>query len=189
MAGGREVVEFENRFYAGTVRCAGWQWSGRAAPGEAVVYATARDITERKQHAAEQAALRRIATLVAERSSPQVLFDAVATEAAEVLLADQIALIRFEPGPQVTVLAHYGRHASLAPVGTRLPLEGESVNAMVRRTGRSARLDNFAQADGSIMQNVPDLRTGVGTPVVVDGRVWGTDYRRLARHASRAPGR
>jgi PAS domain S-box-containing protein len=174
VAGGREVVEFENRFVRrdGSVR---WlEWSARAAPGQAVVYATARDITERKQHAAEQAALRRIATLDAERSSPQVLFDAVATEAAEVLLADQIALIRFEPGPEVTVLAHYGRHASLAPVGTRLPLEGESVNAMVRRTGRSARLDSFAQADGSIMQNVPDLRTGVGAPVVVDGRVWGT---------------
>ena len=122
----------------------------------------------------EQAALRRIATLVAEGASPPVVFDAVTAEAAELLRADQIALIRFEPGPEITVLAHRGRDAALAPVGTRIPLQGESVNAMVHRTGRTARLDSFEHAEGSIMQHVPDMRTGIGTPVVVDGRLWGT---------------
>jgi signal transduction histidine kinase len=122
----------------------------------------------------EQAALRRIATLVAEGSSPPVVFDAVAAEALELLHADQIALIRFEPGPGVTVMAHRGREAALAPVGTRIPLKGESVNAMVHRTGHAARLDSFEHAEGSIMQHVPDVRTGIGTPIIVDGRLWGT---------------
>jgi signal transduction histidine kinase len=124
--------------------------------------------------AEEQAALRRIATLVAAGSSPPVVFDAVTAEVAELLRADQIALVRFEPGPEITVLAHRGRDAALAPVGTRIPLRGESVNAIVHRTGQSTRLDSFRNADGSIMQHVPDMRTGIGTPIVVDGRLWGT---------------
>jgi signal transduction histidine kinase len=124
--------------------------------------------------AEEQAALRRIATLVAAGSPAPQVFDAVAAEMAELLRADQIALIRFEPGPAITVLAHRGRDAALAPVGTRIPLRGESVNAIVHRTGQSARLDCFTDAHGSIMQHVPDMRTGIGTPIVVDGRLWGT---------------
>jgi signal transduction histidine kinase len=122
----------------------------------------------------EQAALRRVATLVAEAAPPPAVFDAVAAEVAELLRADQIALLRFDPGPEVTVLAHRGRDAALAPVGTRIPLQGTSVNAMVHRTGRSARLDSFEHADGSIMRHVPDMRTGIGTPIVVEGRLWGT---------------
>src|SRR6185436_15828830 len=47
-------------------------------------------------------------------------------------------------------------------------------NHMVFRTGRSARLDSFDDADGSIMRDVPDMRTGIGTPIVVDGELWGT---------------
>jgi signal transduction histidine kinase/putative methionine-R-sulfoxide reductase with GAF domain len=138
------------------------------AIGNAEARAEARRLTD------EQAALRRIATLVAEGSPPPVVFDAVTAEAAELLRADQIALTRFEPGPEITVLAHRGRNAALAPVGTRLPLRGESVNAIVHRTGRAARLDSFEHAEGSIMQHVPDVRTGIGTPIVVDGRLWGT---------------
>ena len=122
----------------------------------------------------EQAALRRIATLVAEGSPPPAVFDAVTAEAAELLRADQIALIRFEPGPEITVLAHRGREVALAPVGTRIPLRGESVNATVHRTGQAARLDSFEHAEGSIMRHVDDMRTGIGAPIVVDGRLWGT---------------
>jgi PAS domain S-box-containing protein len=62
---GRAIVEFENRYLhaIGSVR---WlQWSARSAPGEAVIYAAARDVTERKQLEEEQAALRRVATAVA----------------------------------------------------------------------------------------------------------------------------
>jgi signal transduction histidine kinase len=138
------------------------------AIGNAEARAETRRLTD------EQAALRRIATLVAEGSPPPVVFDAVTAEAAELLRADQIALIRFEPGPEITVLAHRGRDAALAPAGTRIALQGESVNAIVHRTGQSARLDSFKDADGSIMQHVADMRTGIGTPIVVDGRLWGT---------------
>ncbi len=82
----------------------------------AVAVAIAR--AEVQRLADEQAALRRVATLVAAGAAPQVVFDAVTGEVAELLRADQIALIRFEPGPEITVLAHRGRDAALAPVGT-----------------------------------------------------------------------
>ncbi len=139
-----------------------------------IAMSNARARAEVQRLADEQAALRRVATLVAEGSAPQVVFDAVTAEVAELLRADQIALIRFEPGPEITVLAHRGRDAARTPAGTRIPLQGASVNAMVYRTGQSARLDSFKDADGSIMRDVPDMRTGIGTPIVVDGRLWGT---------------
>jgi signal transduction histidine kinase len=122
----------------------------------------------------EQAALRRIATLVAAGSPPPVVFDRVIVEVAELLHADQVGLIRFEPGPEITVLAHHGREVARAPAGTRIPLQGDSVNARVYRSGQSARMDSFKDAEGSIMRDVPDMRTGIGTPIVVDGRLWGT---------------
>ena len=56
----------------------------------------------------EQAALRRVATLVAEGAAPGSVFDAVAGEMEALLEADQVALNRFEPGDEIIVLAHRG---------------------------------------------------------------------------------
>ena len=65
--------------------------------------------TEVERLAGEQAALRRVATLVAEGASPGAVLDAVAGEMEALLDADQVALNRFEPGEELTVLAHRGR--------------------------------------------------------------------------------
>src|SRR5260370_26469480 len=61
------------------------------------------------------------------------------------------------------------------PVGARFSLEGDSVPAMVLRTGRPARMDSYENAAGSIAARLRDLglRAAVGAPIVVDGRVWG----------------
>ena len=88
LAQGREMIEFENRYLRkdGSVR---WlQWSARSAPGEAVIYAAARDITERKQLEEEQAALRRVATAVARGGSPDDVFGATVAELHAVVAAD-----------------------------------------------------------------------------------------------------
>jgi signal transduction histidine kinase len=60
-------------------------------------------------------------------------------------------------------------------VGSRIPLVGESIAAEVRRTGRTARIDNFEQASGPVPARlrVHGLRAGVGAPIVVEGRLWG----------------
>jgi signal transduction histidine kinase len=123
------------------------------------------------QLAEEQAALRRVATLIAEGASPTAVFDAVAAEMERLLDADQVAMSRYEPGAEFTVLAHRGMDASRVPPGMRLSHEGESVTAMVRRTERPARMDSCERASGGVAEH--GTRVAVGTPIVVDGRVWG----------------
>ena len=123
----------------------------------------------------EQAALRRVATLVAEGAPPTAVFDAVAAETEGLLGADRVSLSRYEPGAEIAVLAHRGSGAELVPAGSRLSLEGDSVQEMVRRTERPARMENFEEAHGPIaeVQRTMGVRGVVAVPVVVDGRVWG----------------
>jgi PAS domain S-box-containing protein len=125
--------------------------------------------------AEEQAALRRVATLVAEGAAPTAVFDAVAGEMEALLDADQVALNRFEPGGVIAVLAHRGLDVERTPVGTRVSYEGESVTAMVQRTGRPARMENYAGARGALAELAREtgLLVSVGAPIVVDGRLWG----------------
>jgi GAF domain-containing protein len=57
----------------------------------------------------------------------------------------------------------------------RLELEGASIAAQVRETGRPARIDSFAGATGPIAREAQALgiRASVGCPITVDGRLWG----------------
>jgi signal transduction histidine kinase len=139
----------------------------------AIANAEARAEVERL--ADEQAALRRVATLVAEGSAPTAIFDAVAGEMAALLDADQVALNRFEPGAEIAVLAHRGLDVARTPVGSRVSHGGESVTATVRRTGRPARMEDYRGAPGALAELAREtgLRASVGAPIVVDGRLWG----------------
>ena len=139
----------------------------------AVANAEARAEVERL--AEEQTALRRVATLVAEGASPTVVLDAVVAEMVALLDADQVALNRFEPGAEIAVLAHRGLDAARTPVGSRISYEGESVTATVRRTGRPARMEQYDGAPGALAElaRATGLRSSVGAPIVVDGRLWG----------------
>src|SRR4051794_5725245 len=173
LAQGREVIEFENRYLRedGAVR---WlQWSARSAPGEAAMYAAARDVTERKQLEEEQAALRRVATAVARGESRDDIFAATVAELHAVVAADATALMRYEADGAITFLATLGE--SGFQVGARIPLVGESIAAEVRRTGGTARIDNFEHASGPVPARLREhgLRAGVGAPIVVEGRLWG----------------
>jgi PAS domain S-box-containing protein len=173
LARGQEVIEFENRYLRkdGSVR---WlQWSARSAPGDAVVYAAARDVTERKQLEDEQAALRRVATAVARGGSSDDVFAATVAELHAVVAADATVLLRYEAEGSVTLLAQLGD--SGFEVGSRFPLTGESVAVEVRRTGRTARVEDFDRVSGPIPARLRahGLRSGVGAPIVVDGRLWG----------------
>jgi GAF domain-containing protein len=148
---------------------------GRFAELVATAIANADARAEVERLAEEQAALRRVATLVAEGASPNAVLDAVAAEMEALLHADQVALNRFEPGDEIRVLAHRGLDVARTPVGSRLSLEGESVTATVRRTERPARMEDYARAPGAIAElaRVTGLRSSVGAPIVVDGRLWG----------------
>ena len=124
----------------------------------------------------EQAALRRVATLVAQAVPTSELVEAVTREVGLRCDADLARMERFEPDHTVTALAAWSRsgEAQLA-VGTRFELEGTSIAAQVYVTGRPARVDTFAGASGPIAQEAHELgiRSSVGCPIVVGGRTWG----------------
>jgi PAS domain S-box-containing protein len=123
----------------------------------------------------EQAALRRVATLVAEGASPSSVLDAVAAEMEALLAADQVALNRFEAGDEIVVLAHRGLDVALTPVGSRVSIEGENVTAVVRQTGRPARLENYESAGGALAElaRATQLSSSVSAPISVEGKLWG----------------
>jgi PAS domain S-box-containing protein len=123
----------------------------------------------------DQAALRRVATLVAHGASPSAVLDAVAAELERVLRADAVTLSRYESGTEVTVVAHRGSDARRVPPSTRVSHLGENVTTMVRRSGRSARMEHREGPHGTIasLGRTAGLRASVGAPIVVDGRLWG----------------
>jgi sugar diacid utilization regulator len=127
--------------------------------------------------AAEQAALRRVATLVARGVEPLEVFGAVAEEMRRCLPADTAGLWRFDTDGEITLVAAAADPEALAgwPVGTRTPVEGNTIAALVQRSGWSARIDSYDNVAGPIAARVRavGVRAAVGAPIIVDGRLWG----------------
>ncbi|CAM4406945.1 GAF domain-containing protein [Mycobacterium basiliense] len=127
--------------------------------------------------AGRQAALRRIATLVARGAPASEIFPAVAEELAHCLGVTDTSLWRYESDDTATLVAAYEGtgHAERKPVGTRWPVRGDNIVAKVARTGGPARLDDDQTATGDIPALVRGLglRAGVGTPIIVERRLWG----------------
>jgi signal transduction histidine kinase len=123
----------------------------------------------------EQAALRRVATLVARRVPPARVFTAVAEEVGRLLGTDGAGIVRYEPDGTVAVVAGWSRDGERLPAGTRYPIEGYSLSAEVARTGRPARIDSYRDAAGPLAAEVRRLgiRSSVGCPITVEGRLWG----------------
>jgi signal transduction histidine kinase len=141
--------------------------------GTAVAGAESREAL--KELADEQAALRRVATLVAKGAPATAVFDAVAAEVERLLGADGVTLSRYEPDDQVRVVAHRGPDVQRVPPGTRVTHRGQDVATMVRRSERTARLEHHEKTRGAVAQLARDVgvRASVGAPIVVDGRLWG----------------
>jgi PAS domain S-box-containing protein len=141
----------------------------------ATAIANAESRAEVERLAQEQAALRRVATLAAEGAPPGAVLDAVVAEMEALLEADQVALNRFDPGDEISVLAHRGLDVERTPVGSRVSTEGESVTAKVRRTGKPARMEGYESARGAIAEvaRATGLRSSVSAPIKVEGKLWG----------------
>jgi signal transduction histidine kinase len=104
---------------------------------------------EAERSAERQAALRRVATAVAQGVPPGDVFSTVTTELAHALRVRHTALFRYEPdGSAVLVAVHDESGVQPMSVGDHFPLAGDDVAAKVLRDGRIA-------------------------PIVVDGKEWG----------------
>ena len=136
--------------------------------------ANAESLRELRLRSDEQAALRRVATLVARGVSQSEVLDAVAREVNTLFDAATTTVLRYEGTEAITVVASYGDFAGEPPIGTPVPLDGESVSAKVLRTGRPARLESFEGATGTIAALARELgvRSAVGAPFAVEGRRW-----------------
>jgi signal transduction histidine kinase len=126
--------------------------------------------------AAEQSALRRVATLVAQGEPTVKVLEAVTREVGLRCDAGLARMERFEPDGTITAIAAWSRSDDVQlAVGTRFVLEGASIAGQVRETGEPARVDSFEGASGPIAREAQALGilSSVGCPIVVAGRTWG----------------
>jgi GAF domain-containing protein len=128
--------------------------------------------------AEEQAALRRVATLVAHGAAPEDVFAAVTEEVGQLLPVDFAGMVRFEPVRTITFVAAWGTTAARFPTGSQWTLGGNNLGTLVFETGRPARMDDFADTSGPLGVAVREagVRSAVGAPITIDGRVWGAVF-------------
>jgi len=139
--------------------------------------------------AEEQAALRRVATLVA-RGAPAVeVFGAVTEEAGQLLQADQTTMSRYESDDTATIVAGWSKTGDVLPIGERPRLGGKNLMTIISQTRRPARIASTAQASGDEIAVIrpAGLRSGVGTPIIVQGRLWGVMIANSTNEQALAP--
>ncbi len=137
----------------------------------AVANAQAQD--EVRRFGDEQAALGRVATLVAAGAAPERVFMAVVEEVSSLLGLERIELVRYNADATGSVIAASGEHPF--PAGSTWSLDDPSVMATVARTGRAARIDDYSTLNGEIARTARDagFQSAIGAPMTVDGRLWG----------------
>ena len=140
--------------------------------------------------AEEQAALRRVATLVARAVPPSEIFETVTREIGLLSGADFARMERYEDDGTVTGVAAWSRQDDpRLAVGTRFVLRGVSIAARVRDTGGAVRVDSFTGASGQIAEEARarGIRSSVGCPIFVGGELWGVIAASSKREAAFPP--
>ena len=142
----------------------------------ATAIANAQAHVELRGFAEEQAALRRVATLVARAAPWEEVFAAVAAEAGRLLSADATLMSRYDPDDAATIVGAWtSTGAGPAPLGTRLSLGGRDLHTLVFQSGRPARIDDYGEASGAAagIARKAGVRSAAGVPISVEGRLWG----------------
>jgi signal transduction histidine kinase len=137
-----------------------------------------RQRAERAQRALarEQAALRRVATLVASDAGPARVFDQVTEEVGRLLELPGANIMQYDGTRSVTVVGAWSEDGRPTfPVGERIEVDGDTAVARVVRTGQAARVDSYAETSGTLAATLVSAgyRSAVAAPVNVAGRVWG----------------
>jgi len=124
----------------------------------------------------EQAALRRIATLVVSEADPAGTFGAVMYEAAQSLGVNTATIVRYDSPGTVTVLGGWSESGSLLfPVGSAIELGSEgSALVEVYRTGEARRV-TYPEGAGSLVEDLRShgYRSSVAAPVKLADGLWG----------------
>jgi PAS domain S-box-containing protein len=174
LAEGRDLVEFENRHLCRDGSARWLQWASRPVLEQGLTYAVARDVTDRRRREAEEAALRRVATLVARASSPEEIFATVTEEVGRLLEVDLAVLTRYDGGAE-TIVAGWSARGKLEGIGRSAPLGGRNVSTIVHDTRRPGRFEDYGEASGEIavVGRAWGVRAIVGVPITVEGELRG----------------
>ncbi len=132
---------------------------------------------ELRRVASDQAALRRVATLVAREVPPSEVFGAVAAETGSMLGATTTAVARFERDGTATVVGSWRKPGSrriAPPLASNWPTGEDSVAGQIRRSGQPARVSSEdSETGGTAWAREHGIRCGVGGPIMAEGRLWG----------------
>jgi signal transduction histidine kinase len=126
--------------------------------------------------AAEQAALRRVATLVASEPAPHRVFEQVTEEVSRLLGLAGASIMQYDGQRTARVVGTWSHDGRVSfPVGARLDLDGDTVVARVLRTGSAQRVERYAEVGGTLADTLHRFGYGgaVAAPVNVGGRLWG----------------
>ncbi len=136
----------------------------------------------------EQDALRRVAVLVARGASPEVVFRTVAAEVSNLLNSDVTLIGRYEADSTFTYLAVVGEHLPVSDTLDRLVLGGNNLVTNILRSGHSESI-SYDIATGPIASFARELgiHSAVGTPIVVEGRIWGAMLAGWTRSQDSSP--
>jgi PAS domain S-box-containing protein len=149
-----------------------------SGPDEAVTIV--RDFTEQRRAEAEQrrlgdeqAALRRVATLVAGNASPDRVFQSVTEEVCRLLGLRTAVLARFEHGAAATVVGKYGEPMGRLDLGNVVELElGTALQVL--ETGAPARSDyTTLSGETAVELRTLGFQASLGVPITVAGATWG----------------
>ena len=144
----------------------------RTAAGEALAASEA----SQRALADEQAALRRVATLVASGVPPSRVFGQVTKEVAGLLALPGATVMRYDGARTATVVGGWSEDGVLTlPLASTFDLDGDTVVATVLRSGSPQRVDHYRDTSGALAETVQrsGYRAAVAAPVTVGGRLWG----------------
>jgi PAS domain S-box-containing protein len=125
--------------------------------------------------ASREAALLRIARLVADGAGSADVFGAVAREVAQVLSMALVVIWRYEPGSPAIVAGAWGDRQHPFRAGSAWPVDQHTLKTLLPEIGRPSRIEDFGVVGGGIATAIADagVRSGAGAAIIVDGDVWG----------------
>jgi signal transduction histidine kinase len=157
-----------------------WKEARMVPSSDGEVVAMSRDVTEQRRAeaeqqrlAAEQAALRRVATLVAGNAPPERVFQTVTEEVCRLLELRTAVLHRFEDAQTSTIVGKFGEPTGRFELGNVVELEAGAA-LEVLQTGAPARSDyTELVGTGAVELLTLGFRGSVGVPITVAGNTWG----------------
>src|SRR3954454_21651493 len=137
--------------------------------------AVVRELDGLRPAVAEQAALRRVATLIASGATRAEVYEAVTADVGRLMPSIEANLLSFEGDGMATLLGRWNEHQAYLEIKAQLPVGSGTLAQVISDTGRPSRITSYAESTGPLSDMIRGWgwRSSVGAPVIVDAKVWG----------------